>query len=156
MKKISALVLGLVCTASAHAVLTGSVTIQGAVGAATAIVVTPQNNYNSLDLATTVSDLTVANVREINNTAAGYTVTLTSANSGQLKNGSLGQIAYTAKYNTAAVTLSSTPQVITTQGAQTGVVNVLKAFAISYTGTPAQDLMVGTYSDTLTFTIAAN
>lgn len=143
-------------TGTVHAALTGSITLQGSVGAATAIVVTPQNNYNALDLATTVSNLNVANVREINNTAAGYKVTLVSANAGKLKNGTLGQVSYTAKYNGNAVTLSASPQQITNQGPQTGVVNVVKAFTINYTGTPAADLMVGTYSDTLTFTIAAN
>lgn len=133
----------------------GNITISGNVAAATAIVVTSVAGYNALDLSTTAADLAVANVREINNTLNGYTVTLASANSGSLKNGTLGSVSYTAKYNGVAATLSSTPVTVTTSPASNSVVNVLKGFAISYTGQPAQDLMVGTYSDTLTFTIAA-
>lgn len=141
---------------ASYAALTGSITISGSISAATAIVVSTVAGYNSLDLTTTATDQNVATVREINNTAAGYSVTLTSANAGKLKNGSLGQVTYTAKYNGSAVTLAASPQTVTTQGSQSAVVNVVKNFAISYTGTAAQDLMVGTYSDTLTFTIAAN
>ena len=40
--------------------------------------------------------------------------------------------------------------------ASNSVVNATKQFAISYTGVPAANLMAGTYSDTLTFTITAN
>jgi len=133
----------------------GNITISGNVAAATAIVVTSVSGYNALDLSTTAADQAVANVREINNTLNGYTVTLASANSGQLKNGTLGAVTYTAKYNGTSATLSSTPVTVTTSPASTSVINVVKSFAISYTGQPAQDLMVGTYSDTLTFTIAA-
>lgn len=142
-------------SASALAASSGQITLQGNVAQATNIVVTGQGNYNALDLTTSASDLLVAKVREINNTSAGYTVKLTSTNAGKFKNGVLGQVAYTAKYNGSNVTLSATPQIITTQGTQSGVINVLKEFKISYTGQAAENLMAGTYSDTLTFTIAS-
>lgn len=138
------------------AATTGNITISGVVSAATAIVVNSVAGYNSLDLSTTASDQAVANVREINNTTNGYTVTLTSQNSGLLKNGTLGSVSYSAKYNGSSVSLSSTPVTITNGAASNSVVNVVKSFQISYTGTAASNLMVGTYSDTLTFTIAAN
>lgn len=137
------------------AATTGSVTLSGTVAASTAIVVTGQNNFNNLDLSTSTTDLTVATVREINNTSNGYTVTMTSQNAGQLKNGAVGQVAYTAKYNGTAATLSAIPQTVTTAGPSGTVVNVLKNFQITYTGQPAGSLMQGTYSDTLTFTITA-
>lgn len=143
-------------SSNAFAALSGSITLTGHVNSATSITVTPQNNYNALDLTVNTTDLVVAAVREKNNTAAGYTVTLASANSGKLKNGAVGEVTYSGKYNGSAVTLSSTPQNVTTQGAQTGIVNVVKNFSITYTGTPEADLMVGDYTDTLTFTIAAN
>ena len=143
-------------TAELFAATTGNVTIQGAISAATAIVVTAQTGYNALDLTSVASDQVVATVREINNTTAGYGVTLTSTNAGNLKNGTLGQVPYTAKYNGTAVTLSTSPQTITTQGTQTAIVNTVKNFAISFAANAAEDLMVGTYSDTLTFTISAN
>lgn len=141
---------------SAIAATSGSITISGAVSAATAIVVTSVAGFNNLDLATTQVDLSVANVREINNTTNGYTVTATSTNAGLLKNGTLGSISYTAKYNGTSFTLSTTPQTVTNAAASNVVVNVVKPLVISYTGSAPETHMVGTYSDTLTFTIAAN
>ena len=140
----------------AQAATTGSITISGTVPAATAIVVTPVAGYNALDLATTAVDQQVATVREINNTANGYTVTLASANSGSLVNGVIGSVGYSAKYDGGSVTLSNTPQTVTNAGPSSSVVNVLKSFDVSFTGTAPEDLMQGTYSDTLTFTIQAN
>lgn len=155
-KSLSYVVSALLVTSSAYAALTGSLTISGAVAAATAIVVNQTTGYNSLDLSTTAVDQEVATVREINNTTNGYTVTLSSANAGLLKNGTLGSVTYTAKYNDTSVSLTVAPVTITTGAASNSVVNVLKPFEISFTGVAASTLMVGTYSDTLTFTIAAN
>ena len=151
-----ALITAIATAAStAFAALTGSITVSGSVPAATAVVVTGVAGYNALDLTTSATDLSVASVREINNTTGGYTVTAASSNSGQLKNGSLGSVAYTAKYNGTSFSLSSTPVTVTTGAASNTVVNVVKSLQISYTGQSAQNLMAGTYSDTLTFTIAA-
>jgi hypothetical protein len=135
--------------AAASAATTGVLTLQGVVAAATAITVTGAGGFSELDLATSANDLQVASVREINNTTNGYTVSLTSQNAGVLKNGSIGNVNYTAKYNSQAVTLSATPVTVTTSAPST------KGFTISYAGTAAANMMVGTYSDTLTFTIAA-
>lgn len=140
----------------AMAALVGNITLQGTVAASTSITVDAEPGYNSLNLHSDQSNLLVATVIESNNTAAGYTVTLSSANAGKLKNGSLDEISYTARYDGVAVTLSAAPVTITNQGAQTDVVNVAKEFDISYTGAPADELMAGTYSDTLVFTIASN
>lgn len=150
------LVATLFISSQAFAALTGSITIQGTVAAATAIVVNAQTGYNSLNLHANQTNLVVATVDESNNTTLGYAVTLSSANAGKLKNGGLGEVTYTARYNSAAVSLTVTPVTITSQGAQTSVVNISKNFDISYTGIPAVNLMAGAYSDTLTFTIAAN
>ena len=139
----------------AHGATTGSITISGSVPVATAIVVTSVTGYNNLDLTASPVNLTVANVREINNTANGYTVTLASTNAGQLKNGT-SALAYTAKYNNVTVTLSATATTVTTSPPSTAVVNVVKPFTVSYTGAAAETMTAGTYSDTLTFTIAAN
>lgn len=154
MKKF--IILGLLVSAVSFAATTGSITISGSIPAATAIVVTPVTGYNALDLTTTAVDTQVATVREINNTPNGYLIKLTSQNAGALKNGTLGNVSYTAKYNASTVTLSSTAQTIVTSPASNSVVNVLKNFTVSYTGQAADTLMQGTYSDTLTFTIIAN
>lgn len=138
------------------AATSGTVTLSGSVPAATAIVVTGVSGYNSLDLSTTASDLAVASIREINNTANGYRVTVASTTGGALKNGTLGSIPYTAKYGGSTVTLSTTPAVVTNTGSTTSVVNVVKSLQVSYSGTDLSTLMQGSYSDTLTFTISAN
>jgi hypothetical protein len=151
-----AVLIAALFTNQAFAALTGSITLQGSVAATTSITVTAQAGYNSLNLHATQSNLLVATVNEQNNTAAGYTVTLASNNSGKLKNGALGEVTYTARYNGSSVSLSSSPVTITTQGAQSAVVDLNKNLDVSYTGIPAAQLMAGTYSDTLTFTIASN
>lgn len=156
MKKLLIALLTLAFTSSAMAATTGSLTIQGVVPAVVAITVTGQGTYNNLSLSTTAADLLVANVVEQSNDGLGYKVTVASANAGLLKNGTLGQVTYTAKYNATVFTLSTTPVQVTNQGPQTTVVNVTKPLVISYTGVPAVNMMSGTYSDTLTFTITAN
>ena len=156
MKKY-ALLLALVAlfAATAHAATTGNITISGSVAQQTNITVTPLTGYNNLDLSTTASDLAVADVKEQNNTNLGYKVTLTSQNAGALKNGTLGSMAYSAKYNGSSVSLSSTPVTVTTGPVVTSPVNVTKQFKVSYTGIDPATVMQGTYSDTLTFTISS-
>ena len=145
----------LVLASSALAAVQGSITISGSVAGATAITVSAAAGSNNLDLSSSPVDLQVASVREINNTSNGYTVTLSSANAGQLKNGSSG-LAYTAKYNNVAVNLTVLPTTVTNAAPSNNVVNVVKPLTISYTGAAAKTMIAGTYSDTLTFTIAAN
>jgi hypothetical protein len=134
----------------------GSVVLSGVVPAETSITASGLAGYNSLDLSTTAQDLAVISVREINNTTNGYTVKMSSLNSGSLKNGTLGSVGYTAKYNGTAVTLSSNPVTVTNSGSTTTPVNVAKNFTISYTGADLTTLMQGSYTDTLTFSVTAN
>ena len=152
----TATLVAVLLSAPAIAATTGSITISGTVPAATAIVVTGSTGYNNLDLAATATNLQVATVNETNNTTNGYTVTVASTNAGQLKNGTLGSVTYTAKYNSTAFTLSNAAAQVTNAPAANAIVNVSKPLTISYTGAAAGTLMTGTYSDTLTFTIAAN
>lgn len=63
--------------------------------------------------------------------------------------------AYTMKYAGSSVTLSTTAQVAKT-AATAGVFNESSNVEISYTGKPASQMVQGTYSDTVTFEIAAN
>lgn len=142
--------------AVAFSATTGNITLSGTVPAVTSISIAPVAGYNILDLTATQTNTPVANVTEANNTALGYTVTLSSGNSGLLKNGALGTLAYTCKYNGNSAALSSTPVVVTTTSSQNNVVHTVKSLTISYTGISSDNLMQGTYSDTLTFTIIAN
>ena len=72
-----------------------------------------------------------------------------------MKNGTLDELTYTLKYDNASVTLSTTAQNAKSVTAA-GVHNDSSEVSISYTGKNAEDMVEGTYSDTLTFTIAAN
>lgn len=143
-------------TTSALAATSGIITLQGVVPKVVAVTVTGVPPFNALDLTTTQTNLPVANINEQSNDTNGYTVTAASANDGQLKNGAVGSIAYTARYNAVSFALTVTPVTITTVAGSVAVVNVTKSLTISYTGTPSASNMSGTYSDTLTFTIAAN
>lgn len=138
-----------------YAALVGSVILSGVVPVVVAITVTGQGVYNNLNLSTSQTNLLVVNVVEQSNDTNGYKVTLASTNSGKLVNGS-NNLAYTAQYNNVTVALSSTPVTVTTQGAQSTVVNVTKGLTVSYTGVSSASMMSGTYTDTLTFTVAAN
>src|SRR3989338_2233216 len=80
--------------------MTGAITLSGTVPEVTAIVVTGMNKYNQLDFSTSANDLLIARVREINNTANGYTVTAMSQNGGKFKNASSdAEISYSVKYD---------------------------------------------------------
>jgi hypothetical protein len=154
MKKIIICLMFL--SSTAMAATTGAITLSGVIPKIVSIVVSPVSGYSALDLTTTTNNLTVANVQELSNVQTGYTVTLSSVNSGLLKNGSVQSVGYTAKYNGVACSLTTQPVTITSTSSATGVINVTKPFTVSYTGTPAASLVDGTYSDTLTFTISAN
>jgi len=138
------------------AATTASITLSGTVPQVISVVVAPQTGYNNLDLTTTTNNLVVANIIEQSNVTTGYSVTVSSTNSGQLKNGTVGQVTYTAKYNNVSFNLTSTPVTITNVTSQTTPANPTKPLSISYTGVAASSLMNGSYSDTLTFTITAN
>ena len=144
----------------ANAATIGNITLTGLIPANRSISVSPQGSYSNLDLVgnTTNSNYLIANVQEKSNALTGYKVTLSSLNSGKLmRAGSVTEfLAYTATYNGAAVTLSSTAVIVTNVTSQTSVVNTTKPLRITYTAfSDPSDVLEATYSDTLTFTISA-
>ena len=142
-------------TTSVYGATVGSVVLSGAVPKVVSVTVTGQGVYNNLDLTTTQVNLLVANVQEQSNDSLGYKVSVASLNAGQLKNGTSG-LVYTAKYNGTGFTLTTPGVQVTTQGAQTAVVSVVRPLTISYTGVPYVSMLSGVYTDTLTVTIIAN
>lgn len=151
----AAIVLGF-SVGTARSATTGTITIQGSVPQVLAISVAGVGSYNALDLSSTQTDLTVANVTELSNSRTGYTVTVSSANGGNLVHSTSPTVTlgYTAKYGSSA-TLNLGSVATVTDQATPGVHLTTKAFKVSYTGAAAQSMLEGTYSDTLTFTIAA-
>jgi hypothetical protein len=154
---LAALCLLALAAAPARAATTGSanITIQGSIPTSVGITVVGSGSYNNLALTSAASDLQVAVVTEKSNDTAGYTVTMASANAGAFKNGALGTITYTAKYNGTAVTLSATPQTVTDTSSATALVNAAKNVSVSFAAQVPDSLVAGAYSDQLTFAIAA-
>lgn len=134
----------------------GSLTLQGTVGLELSLSVAPEAGVNdSLDLSASPNNLLVATVSEASNSSSGYKVSVQSANAGKLKNGQLDQLSYTLRYDNSNITLGNSAVVAKTHGSG-GVVSDQSEVKISYTGKPATQMIQGTYSDTLTFTISAN
>lgn len=155
-------VMVLLSGAAAMAATEGNVTVSGTVDPINEITVTSQTGFNALSLTAGETDKLVAIVNEKNNNTAGYTVTLSSANAvvsadgiARLKDtvNTANTIAYTIKYGGSAVTLAvDGTSVVTANGTNTDSTGVNKNVNIS---TTAGWHNAGTYSDTLTFTIAS-
>lgn len=135
---------------------TGSLVLTGSVLKKMSLLVTAAPAASALNLEASQTDLAVASVNEKSNSNTGYKVTVTSANSGSLKRSGGSEVfTYTMKYNGAAVNLSVANSEVTNVGSA-GSVNANKPVTVSYTGVAAEDMVEGVYSDTVTFTIAAN
>ena len=139
---------------------TKTLILTGAISTVADIEVAPESGYNALALSGPKTDVKVATVTEVCNSATGYTVSLASLNAvGSVANmvdatdGS-HKFVYTMKYGTHSVALTEKVDADVTGGVilpttQTGTVRFL---TVSWLG---QSLPAGTFSDTLTLTIAA-
>lgn len=155
MKSLLATTL-LLTSFTAYSATTGTLLLQGIVLPKLDITVTPETISSGLDLETTKVNLKVAEVREKANLVLGYKVTISSANLGNLKRVSGTQVfPYSLKYNNNAVNLS-TPAGQAFTYATALIANNVRDVTISYTGVPAENMVEGTYVDTVTFTIASN
>ena len=102
----------MIAAGAAQAGTTGSVNLSGSIGQSCNITVTAQSIAASLDLTTTSTGTTVANVNENCNDKLGYSVSLTTTNgttTGLFKgpSGNTDTLAYTVTYNGVAKTFSS-------------------------------------------------
>ncbi len=145
------------------AALFDTVTLTGTVAPSVSITATGYDTFDSLSLenSASVTDLPVVVVSEISNVDS-YTVTLKSDNAGWLIHETVPaqKQQYTASYGTlidasddVAVSLSVTPQTLTGSAGTAGT-NPGYLF-INYTVASDADLLEGSYTDVLTFTIAA-
>lgn len=153
MKK---LIISLLCIASfsSFGATTGTLLLQGIVPSIRSITVSPESVASSLDLTTSQTNLKVATINEKSNSLLGYKVTITSANLSNLKRSGGSEVfPYTIKYNGTNAPVTSVAGYSTTSN--TFPANVNKDLTISYTGVPSEQMVEGTYSDTLTFTISA-
>lgn len=140
---------------SAFAATTGTLLLKGSVPRLLDITVTPATIASTLPLDTTQANTTVAVINEKSNSNTGYNVSISSASLGKLVHDTVSSsvINYTLRYNGNAVNLA-TGQTFTYSGA--GANNNNRTVDISYTGIAHDLLIEGDYSDTVTFTIAAN
>jgi hypothetical protein len=155
MKKLLliAMILG---SFSTQAATVGTLNLIGIIPKKVEITVTPKPAASTLDLTTTATNLSVATVTGKSNVLLGYKITIASANLGKLINSGsatplLNEVAYTMKLDAATVALTA-PTVLNF----TGLAPFTKDVTVSYTGVAAEDYKEGNYTDTVTFTIAAN
>lgn len=139
-------------SSSAFAGTSATLLLKGSVPAVLNIQVTPEPAATALDLTSTQSNTKVAVVQEKSNSSSGYNVTISSQNLGVLKNNA-HSFVYSLAYDGTVLNLAS-PVVQTHSDSSAVAVN--KNVTISYTGKPAEQLVAGNYTDTVTFTIAAN
>ena len=161
---LAILVLLLVATGGAFAQLSGSIVLTGVVPEILSVTVASEAIAANLDLTATVTDLKIGTVTEFSNKLAGYTLTLDSANAVAAGSaiatfegadiGNSDSMAYTITYGGAAVTLVAGVATVTDIVAKTAAAGNANDVDISYDGAAAF-LYEDTYSDTLTFTIAA-
>ncbi len=142
------------------AATTGSLSLSGVVAPSLSITISPDANATNLPVGTTVSGLKIGSVNELTNNKAGYTVTLSSGNGGYLREVNAGNVAsgltdslhYTLSYNDNTFDLANGTATISNVSQRTTGGGTTNSLYISF---GAQDLNADTYSDTLTFTIAA-
>lgn len=138
----------------------GSIILTGMVAGRVSISVTPEGEYNSLDLMANVSNLQVATVTERSNVSSGYTVRVSSSNfadgSPRFAGGAGNDtLAYSISYDGSPVDFSENSPIITDVNSRLeSVAGVSKALRISYDGSSV-NIVEGSYSDQLTFTIEA-
>ncbi|EQC46155.1 hypothetical protein [Bacteriovorax sp. Seq25_V] len=150
MKKL--LTLALLSSMTFAATDSATLNLQGTVGAVVDISVAALSDATNLDLTQSQSNKKVATVTEQSNTTTHFTVSVSSANGGKLKNGT-NDFSYSLSYGgqgvdlAAGTTFTRNPDPL---NANNYDVN------ISYTGQSAASMVAGDYTDIVTFEIAAN
>ena len=151
----SFIVLTAITSGAAFAASTGTLILQGVVGVYYNLAVSPDGSNNtSLDILAGESGKSVANVLEQSNDPNGYKISFLSANAGLLKNGVVDQVSYQIKYGSGGlVSPSATYQTVFTSGSMVSPASQSQNVKVSFAAKPGA--LAGTYSDTLTFQIAA-
>ena len=151
--KIMLYALAFLTGLNANAASTGTLLIQGIVAPQFDLVITPQTASTQLDITGGETNKLVATVLEKTNNPGGYKIKVTSANNGQLKNGSVDSVSYQLTYNGGSpVTPTTTATVVKTTNTPAPAGNTSNV-NVSFTGKPLA--LSGTYNDTLTLTIEA-
>ena len=136
------------------AATTGTIGLTATMAENTAVTVT---NVTAVTLGTVITNQQVASVNELSNKFGGYTLTMTSANSGKLvAAGITDTVTYSLTYGatsgsaTAVTYVGGTATLSTPATKSTSISGVTNNMYISIPGTWYS---AGTYTDTLTLTI---
>lgn len=138
------------CTAKGNLLISGTVPI------VCSLIVKPTVDATKLDILGGASAKLVATVNEVTNNLNGYKVTMSSVNAGKLVHGSLPsqKVAYQLSYNGGApISPTTAPQLVKNSGPLLAPANANSDVKVTFPGAPAS--MSGTYSDTVTFEMAA-
>lgn len=152
LKKLSLLALVAAGSISANAATTGTLQLNGQVGLDCSIGVTPTAKAQSLDLVGGEAGTKIADITESCNNETGYDVSIVSANDRQLRtvaDGSGQNVNFELAYAGASYEGDATYNA-SRDSAQFDVVNPLN---ITLAGNA--NAIRGSYSDTLTVTIAS-
>jgi len=163
---VAVIAVGLILNAASA--FAADVILSGSVAAITTVTVGDTTPLGSTLGSAGLSDFTVATATEMNNVTAGYKVTVSSANAAAATSGSRDvsklinavnsatPITYTMKYGGVDVALVATTGAFTID--RTTTVNtpngVDKILTVSTSA--ATSALAGTYSDTVTLTVAAD
>lgn len=99
------------------------------------------------------NNVTVASIQETCNNPSGFTVAISSANNGNLMNGT-NAVAYTIDYDGTAEALTTTKIRTRTGTRFDDATNTGRDFGVTLAASPSA--VAGTYSDTITITIASS
>lgn len=155
MKKLIASILLFTLAAPSFSATTESVQLKTQVPRRVSISIAPVSVASALVLSTNQTNLKVAKMTAMSNSRTGFKVTFTSANLGKLKRVSGEEVfPYSMKFGGRSVGLT-TVSGTTFNINQTRPITMSRNISVSYVGKPAESMVEGTYSDTITLTIAA-
>ena len=131
---------------------TAKLDLLGVVASNCTIAITPTAKASSLDLQRGETDTVVGTVTENCSSTRGYTVSITSQNGGQLRSGGATAplVNYSARYDNATGSLAASG--LDTRRNQASF-NYQRSLLVSLPANP--QVIAGSYSDSVTFVIAA-
>ncbi len=156
MKKMLLMSL-LLLTTSAFAVSSGPLALSGVVVAVNDITITPNANATTLNIINGESAKSVADVSETSNNLTGYSISMRSANASKLVHSvdSSKSTSYKISYDGGlAISLTIADQEVKNVASLAGLTTVSSNVKVDVT--PYATAPAGTYSDTITISIAAN
>lgn len=136
---------------SAQAATSGTLYLEGVVAPVYSIVVTASGN-TGLNITGGETAKTVGSVREVSNNPDGYKISASSQNGGLLSSGR-DSVSYSIQYDGGSAVNLNSKKVVKTVSTLAAASDVNSAVKITFAGKATA--LAGTFSDTITFEIAA-